>query len=186
LLSQKKNIYKHDPKTYKIKKFETPLAQVKSISLSSNEDTYVIVHCKEPYRDLCLDLGLSGEERVSEFVTVIVTEVSKITGETIPVNFTSSITFNTSRTPKGNKGHDMTTTFESTTDPKVVNNLFKKGKNGYVILYPPRKNVLKKSAEQVLASDENNSPGIERTTSSGNLQFNNNNNNNLQKSNSKK
>lgn len=82
-----KNIYKHDPKNYKVKKFGTPLVEVVSISMSKTKDSFVIVHCREPYRDLVLDLGIEGAERYSEFVTVVVQEIKKITGNTIPVLF---------------------------------------------------------------------------------------------------
>ena len=58
-------------------------------SLSKQKDTFVVVHAKSPqYRDLVLDLGLEYPEKYSEFVTVLVQEYKKLTGEVIPVEFT--------------------------------------------------------------------------------------------------
>jgi len=114
-----KNIYKHDPKNYKIKKYETPIVQVTDIYLSPHEDTFVIVHAVEPHRDLCFDLGIQGEEKASEFVVAVVQEHRKLTGKVLPVHFKDSITYNAGRTPKA-KGVEYTLKFEATDDPKVL------------------------------------------------------------------
>jgi hypothetical protein len=45
------------------------------------------VHAQEPYRDLVLDLGIEGPEKYSEFVTVLVQEYKKLTGNILPVQF---------------------------------------------------------------------------------------------------
>lgn len=56
----------------------------------NNKDSFCVVHCKNPYRDLVLDLGIDGTpEKYSEFVTVIVQEIKKLTNNTTPVNFSS-------------------------------------------------------------------------------------------------
>jgi len=124
-----KNIYKHDPKNYKVKKFGTPLINVTSISLSKNKDSFCVVHCKEPYRDFVLDLGLDGTpEKYSEFVTVIVQEIRKLTGNTVDVRFNDRIQYNNSRNDK-KPGQDCTLTFEAATDPKLKGSIFKTGKN---------------------------------------------------------
>jgi len=129
-----KNIYKHDPKKYTVKKFETPLAEVTHISMSPNRDTFVVVHLRYPYRDLVLDLGIDGE-KVSEFVTVVVQEILKITGNTLRVDFTERISYNNSRT-KEKPGTDCTLTFQATTDAKQKGSVFKTGKNnGNTVLY---------------------------------------------------
>ena len=76
-----KNMYKHNPKDYKLKnfdgtdKFGIPLADITGIrfvtnlnviprSMSPQKDTFVVVHTRGGLRDLVLDLGLSGIERV--------------------------------------------------------------------------------------------------------------------------
>jgi len=98
-----KYIHKQDPKNYKVKKFETPLQEITSIALSSKEDCFVVIHAKEPYRDLLLDLGLSGEERASEFVSVLKLFVKKQFGIDIMVEISDNIPYNTARTPKKSK-----------------------------------------------------------------------------------
>lgn len=77
-----------DPKNYKVKKFETPLTEVIGISMSPKADTFVVIKAKEPYRDLLLDLGLSGEDRYSEFVSVIAFQIKKLTDTQVSVEFT--------------------------------------------------------------------------------------------------
>lgn len=81
------NIFKQDPKNYKVKAYEVPLVAVKGITLSTLQDGYVVVHANEPYRDLVVDLGINNIERYSEFVTVVVQQVKNLTGNSIPVNF---------------------------------------------------------------------------------------------------
>ncbi len=122
-----KNIYKHDPKNYKVKKFGTPIVDVIGISLSKTRDTFVVLHCKGHYRDLVLDLGLAGNERYSEFVTIIVQERKKLTGEMLKVEFSEKIPYNNSRTAT-KPGQNCTLTFEASMDPKVVGSVFKTGK----------------------------------------------------------
>jgi len=130
-----KNIYKHDPKNYKVKKFGTPIVAMKKISLSHQRDSFVVIHCNPPeYRDLILDLGIEGHEKYSEMVSVLVQEFKKLTGENLPVEFADRITYNNSRTPE-KPGKEETLTFVQ--DAKVkVRSEFKAGKNGAnTILY---------------------------------------------------
>lgn len=87
LMVTNNNIFKQDPKNYKVKAYEVPLVAVKSITLSPLQDGYVVVHANEPYRDLVVDLGINNIERYSEFVTVIVQQVKNLTGNTIQVKF---------------------------------------------------------------------------------------------------
>ncbi|KAN0021662.1 hypothetical protein ACTFIU_003806 [Dictyostelium citrinum] len=119
------NIYKHDPKNYKVKKWGTPLVDVTSISISPMADTFLVLHCKAPQRDFVLDLGCNGYEAVSEITTVIVQQVLKLTGVKLSVQFTNSITYNNARP----KGADTILTFAPiNNDPKLVGSQFKKGK----------------------------------------------------------
>ena len=69
------NIYKYEPKKYKIKKEAIPLAKVQSIHCSSQEDCYVIVKMEAPLRDLVMDFGTNGSEMCSEFVTVLYSQM---------------------------------------------------------------------------------------------------------------
>jgi len=94
----------------------------------------VVVHCNEPIRDLILDLGLSGSERVSEFVTVLVQTFTELTGKELKVNFSDRIKYNNSR-KKGAGGADCSLLFEG--NPKVLQSTFKKGKNNEnKVLFP--------------------------------------------------
>ncbi|EFA77144.1 myosin IE [Heterostelium album PN500] len=119
------NIYKHDPKNYKVKKWGTPLADITSISASPNQDTFLVLHCKPPQRDLVLDLGINGYEALSEITTVIVQQVQKLTGIRLKVQFSQQITYNNARP----KGADTHLSFQVTNDPKVTGSSFKKGKD---------------------------------------------------------
>lgn len=67
-----KNIYKYEPKKYKMKKDATPVSAVASVHCSSKSDSYVVIKMEAPHRDMVLDFGLSGVEMVSEFVSVLV------------------------------------------------------------------------------------------------------------------
>jgi hypothetical protein len=85
-----KSIYKQDPNNYKVRKSEIPLSGISAVSMSNNRDTFVVLHANAPYRDLVLDLGINGPERYSEFVTVVVDQVKKLTDANIPVKFATS------------------------------------------------------------------------------------------------
>jgi len=137
-------IYKQDPKKYSKKQFENPISAIESISVSPNKDQWVVVHAKAPHRDIVIDLGQDGEERVSEFVTVLTTAHSRLTSETLKVNFTNTIKYNNSRTPKNPNGVVHSLSFESATDadkPKLTSSgtLFKSGKDHNTVVYgdPP-------------------------------------------------
>jgi len=121
------HIYKQDPKNYKIKPYETPLAGIQSISMSSHPDTFVVIHANE-VRDSLLDLGVTGVEKVSEFVSAIVGQVKILTGNTIPVNFVDTVKYNNARTAK-NPGVECTLTFRESNDNKGKGSTFKQGKN---------------------------------------------------------
>jgi myosin-1 len=113
-----KNIYKHDPKSYKVKKMATPLVCVTGVSCSNKKDNFIVIHAKPPYRDLVLDMGISGIEKFSEIVTVLVQEIKKLTGNQINVTFSNKISYNNSRTQE-KPGKQETLAFENTNDPKI-------------------------------------------------------------------
>eukprot|EP01133_Synstelium_polycarpum_P014572 gene14572-17226_t len=126
------NIYKHDPKNYKVKKWGTPLADITGISASPNTDTFLVLHCRAPQRDFVLDLGCNGYEAVSEIVTVIVQQIQKLNGVRLNVQFSVSITYNNARP----KGSDTVLTFQNaSSDPKLVGSAFKKGKSGQAVIH---------------------------------------------------
>jgi len=125
------NIYKHDPKNYKVKKWGTPLADITSISVSPNTDTFLVIHCKAPSRDFVLDLGINGYEAVSEIVTVIVQQVFLKTGVRLTVQFSNSITYNNARP----KGSDTVLNFQTSNDPKITGSSFKKGAKGTATIF---------------------------------------------------
>jgi len=121
-----------------VKKFGTPLVSVLQVNLSTKKDTFVVLHVKGPDRDFVLDMGINGEERVSEFVTCLVQEYKKLTGQMLPVKFSDRIIFNNSRTDQ-KPGKDEVLTFEASVNPKQAEKgcVFKSdGKNGNVIVYP--------------------------------------------------
>jgi len=133
-----KNIYKHDPKNYKVKKVGTPMAEVKSVTMSPKKDTFVVVHVNEPYRDFVLDLGIDvGIEKYSEFVTVLVKQFSVLMDRTLPVEFSDKIPYNNVR-EKNKPGVLQYLTFEAVMDPKLQTCVYKTGKNGVNIVNFPQ------------------------------------------------
>src|SRR6202012_84705 len=107
-----KNLYKLDPKNYKVKKEGIPLASIASISMSTKQDQYIVVHCAPPLRDLVMDLslGVKGGEKLSEFVAVLRRGCFNCNGgKWIPFSFSDKIVFNNSRP----KNADYTLVFES-------------------------------------------------------------------------
>jgi len=131
------NIYKHNPKKFKAKKGAIPLASVTSISISPNPDTFVVVHFDAPYPDMVLNFGVTGEEKYSEFVAVLISVCESITDKKPPVNYGDSIPYNNWRSKKLTKDEKKATlTFKETTG--LTSSTFKKGKqHNNVVLYPP-------------------------------------------------
>jgi len=127
-----KTIYKQDPDNYKVKKGELPISEITDINVHSGKDTFVVVRGKAPWRDLVVDLGASGPEKVSEFVTVICDQYKIINhNNTIPVNFVTNVKYNNARDPK-NAGIESTVTWQqlSAPDPKMTTvSAFRQGKN---------------------------------------------------------
>jgi len=110
IIVTEKNFYKQDPSNYSVKKSELSLEHIEAVSMSPLKDTFVVVHARAPYRDLVLDLGINGEERLSEFVVVLSYQVNLLTGNVIKVQFKNSIPYNNSRSKK-NPGSDSMLTF---------------------------------------------------------------------------
>jgi hypothetical protein len=150
IIVTEKNIYKQDPKTDSVKKVATPIAAVTAIALSKSGDTFMVLQCKHPYRDMVIDLGvgISSEpgpvtdggilrrEKYSEFATVLIQERKKLTGETIPVLFDEKIPFNNARTQKKTT-QDALLEFELSLDQKITGSTFKKVNNAqYVVSFP--------------------------------------------------
>jgi len=96
------HIYKFKVSNHKQAKEGVELDKVGSISMSSGPDTFVVIHMKEPARDMVLNMGLWNCERYSELVTVLV-EVAWEQHRDCPVLFKNIIHYNNSRKP-GKKG----------------------------------------------------------------------------------
>eukprot|EP01086_Lenisia_limosa_P012713 TRINITY_DN41237_c0_g1_i1.p1 TRINITY_DN41237_c0_g1~~TRINITY_DN41237_c0_g1_i1.p1 ORF type:complete len:306 (-),score=90.69 TRINITY_DN41237_c0_g1_i1:47-847(-) len=91
-------IYKLDPKKFALKKDELSLDDLSRISLSSNPDTYAVLHFKAPARDLVMDLGLRTD-LVAEFVTCLY-KIVEARGRELDIEFVDSTTFNNQRKNK--------------------------------------------------------------------------------------
>jgi len=131
ILVTDKHMFKLHPKNFKVRRNAMPLYEVEGLSLSPKKDQYVVVHMKPPGRDLVIDLSICDHEAVSEFVTVVVDQSYKLTGNKIQVNFTDNVTFNNARPSK----KDFTMTFQAEAGLKEA--VIRKGKNNaYVAVYP--------------------------------------------------
>jgi len=128
------NVYKQDPKNFKVDKFGTPIINIAKISMSPYADTIVVMHCTEDsgMRDIILNLGINNCERCSEFVAVLDLNYKKLTDKVLPIHFSPTIMYNNSRT-KVKAGVDEELVFESA---NVSTTTFVKGKKRHVIQYP--------------------------------------------------
>jgi hypothetical protein len=88
-----RNIYKQDPKNYKVVKFGIPIANLHSISMSPFKDSIVVCHCKEEsgMRDLILNFGVSGSEKYAEFVVTVTQLFNHLTNSNLPVKFVEKL-----------------------------------------------------------------------------------------------
>lgn len=95
LVVTEQNIYKQNPTTYKIKTFGTakfgiPIRDVESLSMSPYKDSFIVLHTTQNVdRDILIDVGLTGGEKISELTTVLVACYNKLTGKDLPVNFST-------------------------------------------------------------------------------------------------
>eukprot|EP00462_Mataza_sp_D1_P024474 CAMPEP_0175137092 /NCGR_PEP_ID=MMETSP0087-20121206/9627_1 /TAXON_ID=136419 /ORGANISM="Unknown Unknown, Strain D1" /LENGTH=1005 /DNA_ID=CAMNT_0016419897 /DNA_START=17 /DNA_END=3031 /DNA_ORIENTATION=- len=119
------HIYKYDPKKYKMKKVGVPLTNVQSLHMSPHKDAFVVLKMQAPLRDMVLDLGKSGVEKASEFVTVLHSQISKIkdrfnddSKSAVDVVVEHNIGFNNSRDEKGKgAGKSVTLSFQTAAAP---------------------------------------------------------------------
>jgi len=92
------NIYKHNPKNFKVRLEKAiPIANLKDVVLSPGYDQWLIIHTNSDNNsDICLDLKPSAAmevEKVSELVTVLCEAYQARTGKTLPVLFDMKSTF---------------------------------------------------------------------------------------------
>eukprot|EP01097_Dermamoeba_algensis_P009393 TRINITY_DN660_c0_g1_i10.p1 TRINITY_DN660_c0_g1~~TRINITY_DN660_c0_g1_i10.p1 ORF type:complete len:779 (+),score=206.65 TRINITY_DN660_c0_g1_i10:954-3290(+) len=128
------NIYKQDPKNYKMTKGGIPLSSVSGIALTGRSDGWVLVRCSAPHPDVLVDLGVfSDNEKFSEFVTVIVSQCRSVFGNLVSVDFSDNWTYNNARSAKDNAGKDFQLKFASDAAIKVPT--FKKGKGTQNFVY---------------------------------------------------
>jgi len=108
-----------------------PLADIASISMSTYVDGFVCLHSQEKVRDIVIILTHGDCERYSELVTVVVSQIKKLTGKTIPVTFQQKIECNNS-----SKIGQMTTVFFQS-ETNVQGTVYKKLKSGCTVQYNP-------------------------------------------------
>jgi len=127
------NIYKHDPKNFKLRKVAVPIAEMVDVCVSPYKDSFVVIHFKDPERDLVFNLGISGPEKHSEFVAVLYQVYNELTGNILPINFTDNIKY--VNVPKKKGVVASTITFQSSKETQE--STLKKGKNNNnIVLYP--------------------------------------------------
>jgi len=127
LVITEKNIYKHNPVNYKVKKIAIPISTVTGISLSPYSDNYVVIGVLYPARDIVLSI-----EKYAEFVTVLFHAYENLVGSKTPLTFVDRIPYNNSREGK-DPGQDNTLTFQRC-GPKEKPNSFSKSKNNIMIV----------------------------------------------------
>jgi len=129
------NIYKHDPKNFKVANKPIPIAEIINISCFTGRDQWVIVHTSDKQQDLLFDLSHSSkfeEERCSEFVTVLCEQYKILTGHNLPVNFGDKSSF------KGKAKKTINVAFEVTDSPTPSCHKVKKPAPA-LVLSSPRK-----------------------------------------------
>jgi myosin I len=133
------NIYKADPKSYKLKSFEgspkagIPLAHIVGLSMSPHPDRWVVCHSKDSVRDFVICVGTYNNDKLSEFVTSLMTQYQKQVGKPLPVAFKDQIQYNNS----SKLGELTTLSFTSAPDDKTSAGSFKKGKGTACVAFNP-------------------------------------------------
>ncbi len=133
------NVYKADPKSYKVKKFDgspksgIPLANVVGLSMSPHADRWLVCHSKDAVRDFVICVGTLHNDRLSELVTSLMTQYQKLTGKPLPVAFKDAIQYNNS----SKLGELTTLTFTASDAEKSAAGSFKKGKGTACVSYNP-------------------------------------------------
>lgn len=112
-----RNLLKLSPGKWKQQKEPIPLTEVVAIAMSPAPDSFCIVKCRPPTRDLVVDLGAAKNNRLAEFVSLLHLQCHRINGEPPKVEFDTTISFNQNRTTK-NRGKDISLTFVK--NPKPV------------------------------------------------------------------
>jgi len=117
------------PGKFKQLKEAIPLTQVEKILMSPQVDSFCVVKCKAPTRDLLIDLApIPGQgNHLAEFVTIMVQRCSKMNRAPFAVEIGETLSFNQNRTA-GKRGVDVTLTFarNPTPKPKEPENVCKK------------------------------------------------------------
>lgn len=138
-------IFKYKPGNMKMIKNPIPLRDMTSIYMSKGTpDKWCVVKFQNHFRDMVLDLGISGEDRLSEFVTVLHERYEEQHAEKSGnfINFVDTITYNNSReiTKSGKiiPGFDVNLTFKKAVEPPKQPGqcVFKGNKNGSTVFYP--------------------------------------------------
>jgi len=119
MLMTDKHLLKMSPGKFKQLKEAVPLTRVEKVLMSPNVDSYCVVKCKAPTRDLLLDLGpVPGQgNHLAEFVYFMSVRCSRINQAPLPVEVGETLSFNQNRTGK-NRGIDVTLTFARNPNPK--------------------------------------------------------------------
>merc|ERR1719215_723455 len=88
---------------YVMKKVGAPLTNITELCMSPKSDMFLVVKMKNHTRDLVLDMGTQGPERLSEIVAVLCHIVEDLTGSPLKVTFADRLTFNNSREEEDGK-----------------------------------------------------------------------------------
>jgi len=86
------NIYKHKPKSFKVKK-PIPISEITDVVVSPGVDCWVVIHTTGKQQDLLLELPAGGPEKVSEFVTVLYEVFQNNTKNKLEIKFATNTTF---------------------------------------------------------------------------------------------
>lgn len=119
LMMTDRHLVKLLPGKFKQQKEAIPLSHIEKILMSPHVDTFCVVKCKAPTRDLLIDLGpIQGQgNHLAEFVTIVVQRCSKMNRAPLPVEIGETLSFNQNRTAKA-RGVDVTLTFAKNPSPK--------------------------------------------------------------------
>ncbi|KJE95898.1 myosin IE heavy chain [Capsaspora owczarzaki ATCC 30864] len=93
------NIYKLDPAFKVTPKRVMSIKQIKAISVSPNKASVAVIHSTQPGFDTILDLGVSGQDRLSEFVVLTYLAARKA-GHKFAVNVVDTIQYNNAENPQ--------------------------------------------------------------------------------------
>jgi len=137
------NIYKHDPKNFKIANKPISIAEITDITVNRGDDQWVIVHTSSKQQDLLLEMANNSEqgEKLSEFITVLVQRFKFLTGNDLAVKFEDKSSFRC----KADKEISIAFNLDMNKTTNVAK--VEKSKTGLVLL-SPRVNSLSNSGKQ--------------------------------------